>query len=130
MAEEILVTDFLSNEMIAAGKNLVEQLDIDKAAIDRAFWLYNSEEKRWKLVIISKLVDDQGPKSFYNKIVSANSNIGSQIISLNDIEAAGLNHKIAKLLGFIVGATKGIGGARLSRNTINGVFIEDVYLYR
>ncbi len=131
MAEEVLVTEYLSKEMIEAGLNLLKQLDKNNLDIRKAFWLYNSDEKRWKLVIISDLVDKEGPKFFYNKVIEVNNRLTDTTVSLNDIEAAGDNHKIAKLLGIIIGGTnKSFIGARLSKNTINGVFIEDVYMYR
>lgn len=132
MAKNILVTESLSDSMIKAGAKLIECLDLEKSQVKSAFWLYISDEKIWKLIIASPLVDSEGPRKFYKRIVTANESAekNEAIVSLNDIGVTNTSNQIVQLLKIAIGTGDGISGIRFSRNTINGVFIEDCYIYR
>jgi hypothetical protein len=132
MAKNILVTESLSDSMIKAGAKLIERLDLEKSQVKSAFWLYISDEKIWKLKIASPLVDSEGPRKFYKRIVAANESAekDEDVISLNDIGVTNTSNQIVQILKIAVGTGAGISGIRFSRNTINGVFIEDCYIYR
>ena len=131
MAKDILVPDMLSEQMIKAGAKLVERLDVDKSEVKSAFWLFFQEERLWKLIIASTLVASEGPRNFYKRVVSANQQADEEesVLSLNDISVTGVDHQIVQLLR-LIGTGIGISGIRFSRNSINGVFIEDAYIYR
>lgn len=134
MAKDILVADSLSGSMMDAGAKLIERLDAKQSEIKSAFWIYFSEDKTWKLIIASPVVDTMGPREFYKKIVDANSEASEEeeVISLNDVGVTNTTNQIVQLLKFAIdtGAGDGISGIRFSRNTINGHFIEDSYIYR
>jgi len=132
MAKDILVTESLSDSMMRAGAKLVERLDAEKSELKSAFWLYFSEDKAWKLIIASPLVDSLGPREYYKKVVTANSTASEEeeVISLNDIGVTNTANQIVQLLKFAIGTDDGIAGIRFSKNTINGHFIEDSYIYR
>jgi len=132
MAKDILVAESLSDSMIKAGAKLIERLDTEQAEIKSAFWVYFSEDKAWKLIIASPLVDSLGPREFYRKVVKANSDASQEeeVISLNHIGVTNTANQIAQLLKIAIGTVDGISGIRFSRNTINGHFIEDSYIYR
>ncbi|MES2676263.1 MAG: hypothetical protein V4660_18640 [Pseudomonadota bacterium] len=132
MAKDILVTEILSDSMMKAGAKLVERLDAEQAEVKSAFWLYFSEDKTWKLIIASPLVDSLGPREYYKKVVGANSAASEEeeVISLNNIGVTNTVSQIVQLLKFAIGTGGGISGIRFSRNTINGHFIEDSYIYR
>ena len=132
MAKDILVTESLSCSMMNAGAKLIERLDAKHSEIKSAFWLYFSEDKTWKLIIASPLVDTLGPREFYKKVVDANSTASEEeeVISLNDIGVTSTTHHVVHLLRSAIGTDGGISGIRFSRNTINGHFIEDSYIYR
>ena len=132
MAKNILVTESLSDSMIKAGAKLIERLDLEKSQVESAFWLYISDEKIWKLIIASPLVDSEGPRKFYKRIVAANESAEKDegIISLNDIGVTNTSNQMVLVLKIAIGTDDGISGIRFSRNTINGLFIEDSYIYR
>jgi len=132
MAKNILVTESLSDSMIKAGAKLVERLGLERSQVKSAFWQYISDEKIWKLIIASPLVDSEGPRKFYKRIVAANESAekDEQVISLNDIGVTNTSEQIVQLLKIAIGTGDGISGIRFSRNTINGIFIEDCYIYR
>ncbi|MCQ8116255.1 hypothetical protein [Methylomonas rosea] len=132
MAKEVLVTETLSQQMIDAGSILLKKLDEANADVKSAFWLFFSEEKTWKLILASPLVGSYGPREFYKKIVISNQQATDldNIVSLNDIGVTNTDNQVVQLLSFAVGTGDVIAGIRFSRNTINGVFIEDSYIYR
>lgn len=130
MVKNTLVTSTLSTEMTEAGKYLLEQLDLKKSKIKSFFWLFFPEEKTWKLMVASPIVEDEGPRNFYKRIVDINREAKEEIISPNNIIVANLNNKIVNLLGFLIGTDDGIHDIRCSGNTINGTYIEDAYIYR
>lgn len=132
MAKDILVTESLTDSMMQAGAKLIERLDASNSDIKSAFWLYFSEEKIWKIIIASPLVDSEGPRNYYKRVVEANSQASEQeeTISLNDVGVTSTSNQIVQLLKLAIGTGGGISGIRFSRNTINGMFIEDTYIYR
>ncbi|PJB78550.1 MAG: hypothetical protein CO095_00435 [Armatimonadetes bacterium CG_4_9_14_3_um_filter_58_7] len=132
MAKEVLVTETLSEQMVAAGLKLVERLDADHAGVAGVFWLFHSEEKRWELTIASPLVVTEGPRKFYKRVFAANQQASAEeyVISLHDIAVTGIDHQIVQLLRLAIDTGVGVSGVRFSRNTVNGVFIEDAYVYR
>ncbi|WP_417345766.1 hypothetical protein [Ferrimonas sp.] len=132
MAETVLVSTSLSDNMVKAGAQLIRRLDESNAQVSSSFWFYLSEERAWKLIIASQLVDDEGPRSFYKRIVDANKLAidDEKTISLNDIGVYGPTNNIVQLLRFAIHTGDGISDVRFSRNTINGLFIEDAHIYR
>ena len=132
MAKNILVTESLSDSMIKAGAKLIERLDARKSQVRSAFWLYIPEDNIWKLIIASPLVDTLGPRAYYKSVVEANdvAQEEEEVVSLNDIGVTNTGNKIVQLLKTAIGTGDSISGIRFSRNTINGHFIENSYIYR
>jgi len=132
MAKDILVTESLSDSMLKAGVKLIERLDADGADIQSSFWLYAEEDKIWKLIMASPLVDTEGPREYYKKIHVANSLADDleETISLHDISVTNTSNKIVQVLKSAINTGNKIAGIRFSRNMINGIFIEDSYIYR
>ena len=132
MDKELVVREVLSEQMIGAGVKLIERLDQLESNVQAALWLFLPEEKIWKLMIISPLVKTDGPRSFYKHILDANKKAdeSESIISLNDVGVADTSIPLISLLRIAISTGGGIGGIRFSKDTINGVFIEDAYIYR
>jgi hypothetical protein len=124
-----MVTQTLTKEMIDEGASLLKRLDAEKAKITAAFWFYLENSDTWTLIIASPMVQSQGPKELYGQIQKLLSN--GSALSLRDISVLPSDDPIPKLLSAAVktGAND-ISGIRFSRNTINGHFIEDAYIYR
>lgn len=133
MVENALVTEILSKEMINAGRYLLEQLDSTHSEIKSFFWFYFPEEKTWKLIISSPIVKKKGPRNFYKIVNDINRKAkekNQETISLNNIIVVTPENEIVKLLSFFIGTGDSISGVRCTGNTINGVYIEDAYIYR
>ncbi|MCL0065897.1 hypothetical protein M1N79_03330 [Dehalococcoidia bacterium] len=132
MAKELVVTELLSDTMIEVGKRLVERLDESKSDVQAAFWMFIPDEKRWKLIIVSQFVKQDGPRQFYKRVVEANKKAdeSESVVSLNDVGVADTSDTLVNLLRAAISTGDAISGIRFSRNTINGTFIEDSYIYR
>ncbi|MCD9544075.1 hypothetical protein GLP24_04315 [Photobacterium carnosum] len=131
MVKELLVNETLTDTMIKSGAQLIRELDKQGADVSSAFWFYVSEEEIWKLIFVSQKISEEGPRSYYKRIMEANKKLGRKLekISLNDIGVSSLDHGIVQLLRMMI-QVDGLGGVRFSKNTINGHYIDDVYIYR
>ena len=132
MAKEILVTELLSDQMILAGAKLIEKLDDSSCQVKAAFWMFFPEEKIWKFILASPLVKKEGPRKYYKRIVDVDKEVGAEdnIISLNDISVLDVDNQLVQLLKFAISTGDSISNTRFSKNTINGVFIDDTHIYR
>lgn len=132
MAEETMVKEMLTKEMIQAGADLVRRLDEAHLEVDASLWLYIPDANLWRLVIASPAVKDEGPKRVYQKIQSVLSQAPDDAykVALSDISVVENTDPLVTLLRTSVKTGMDISGRRFSRNTINGHFIEDAYLYR
>jgi len=132
MAKEILVTELLSEQMILAGVELLKKLDENSCRVKAAFWMLLPDEKTWRFILASPLVKEEGPRRYYKRIVNISKNAGTKdnIISLNDISVSGVDDQLIQLLKFTVKTGDSISNIRISKNTINGVFIDDTHIYR
>lgn len=132
MAEDLLVGEQLTPDMIKSGETLVAALDKRNFSVKGAFWLFLPDEHVWRLIIVSPEVRQLGPKAVYRKIRSAlgklspsTANVGTKDISVIEEKAP-----LYVLLRSAISTGPGLSGIRFSRNVINGQLIEDAYLYR
>lgn len=132
MAKKLFITEWLSKEMILAGQFLIEKLDKTNAKVYAAFWLLDAEEKIWKLVIVSPLVETEGTKNYYKRIsdIYQAVAIDEDIVALHDIDVCDTDNRIINALKNSVLGNAILGNNRLGKNIINGIYIEDMYLYR
>ncbi len=133
MAEEVLVKESISREMISAGERLARHLVGSEFPVDGLLWLYDSEANAWRFVVASPEVKTSGPKSVYQKlrpIVDELSQRGGEIVAWDDIFVVDSNDSLIQLLRQAITTGQAISGIRFSRNVVNGVLIEDAYIYR
>ncbi len=133
MAKELLVKDYLSPQMIKSGENLIKKLDKKQAQVKSALWFFMPEERVWTFLIASPLVDLEGPKKFYKKIIEANrsSKTSERIISINNVSVTSPSEPLIQIINLIsITGSESIQSVRFTGGTINGFFIEDCYIYR
>lgn len=132
MAEETVVKEVLTQEMIQAGADLIRRLDEAQLEISTSLWLYMPDKNLWRLLIASPSVRKEGPKKVYQKIQTVLSKMPDDApqILLQDISAVEDIHPLISSLKVSMRLGGGVSGRRLSRSTINGHFIEDAYIYR
>ena len=132
MADEMVVKESLTNEMIEAGAELISRLDAAGFELNAGLWLYMEEPNSWRLILASPVVTRDGPNKAYKKIQSVLSKNSEDrnVIALANISAVEPDKPIIALLRKAVKIGNGISGVRFSRNAVNGQNIEDSYIYR
>ena len=114
-----------------AGKALLKKLDEVKFKVKAALWLYMPDPEEWRLVLASPSIDTDGPKRAYETVQSQLQGIGQKdILSLQNISLVSPRDKLIKALKSVIKTGKEISHIRLTRNVINGLFLEDAYIYR
>jgi hypothetical protein len=129
--EEMVATD-LTQKMIDAGAVLIRKLDERGIQPDAAFWYYFPDTSAWKLVIAEIKVGQTGPRQAYQDMqkLLAESRSDIPFISLDDIALTEPDAPLVALLRIAIRTGPAISGIRFRHNVINGIFIEDAYIYR
>jgi hypothetical protein len=113
-----------------AGAELLGRLDEAAVPVAAALWLHFPEADEWRLVIGSPLVDQAGAHETYARIqrVLADSGLGEQL----PLRAITVMSPAEPLLQALRGAVsvRDAGVVRLGRSVVEGVYIEDAYIYR
>ena len=132
MAEETVVKEILTQEMIQAGAELTRRLDEAHLEVRASLWLYIPDKNLWRLIVASPAVRQDGPKKVYQQIQTILSKMSDKTwkIPLHDISVVEDSDPLIALLRTSMSTEDGISGIRFSRDTINGHFIEDAYIYR
>ena len=118
MAEETMVKETLTKEMIQAGADLVRRLNEAHLEVNASLWLYIPDANLWRLVIASPAVKDEGPKRVYQKIQSVLSQAPDDAykITLSDISVIENTDPLVTLFRTAVKTGIDISGLRFSRN--------------
>lgn len=122
----------LTNELIEAGKTLIQNLDNGGGKPEAALWFYFSDIEQWKLMLAYEDLNVEGPRKFYQEIQSTLLNRGAELpdLSLENIVLAQSDAPLIKLIRIMIRTGPGISGVRFTNNSINGTVIEDAYIYR
>jgi len=114
-----------------AGEALLSKLDEIEFNVKAAFWFYVQDSEEWRLIIASPIVDKDGQKKAYETVQSQLQELnGCYELSLRNISLVSPGEKLIKALKSVFKLDKAISPIRFTRNVINGMFIEDAYIYR
>ena len=118
--------------MISAGERLARYLVNSEIPIDALLWIYVPESNAWRFLVASPEVKINGPKSVYQKIRSSIEQMpgDEERVAWDDIVVVDSNDPLIKLLRQAITTGQAISGIRFSRNIVNGVLIEDAYIYK
>lgn len=132
MAQELLVGEQLTPDMIKSGELLIAALDKLNLLVKGAFWLLLPDQHVWRLFIASPEVRLHGPKAVYRKVVAALHKLPAEAtpIGTKDISVVEDKDPLLLRLRSAVSTGPGTSGIRFSKNVIDGQLIEDAYLYR
>jgi len=130
MAEETVVKESLSNEMIESGKSVLEDLDRRRFRVDAALWLYVTDSNEWRLLLATPKVHIDGPKKAYKRLLQTLRDSGVHGVTYDNVAVVDSRDPLIQLLRRAVSKNRSMNGIRFSRYTINGQFIEDAYIYR
>jgi len=126
VAETALVADD-----IQMGRRAAEAFDSFGPEARALFWFYMVEAGEWRLVVATPVVDEAGPKAAYTQIAKTLDREGiADELPLRRVSAMGADDPLVALLRKGIRTGPGISGIRFSNNVINGVHIDDAYIYR
>jgi hypothetical protein len=132
VVEEMVVKEVLSEQMIEAGKELLEALDKRRQIdISSALWLYEPANITWQLVLASPSVSIVGPRQVYRIILGTLADLREKQLglTLDDIQVVPSDDPL--ILKFKLGLGRDeIRDVRFNRNAVGGQYIEDAYIYK
>lgn len=144
MAEEVVVKEQLTSDMIAAGDELTRRLLGDKDfGLLCSLWLYTSEWNGWKLVVATPIVESSGPIHTYQQIqgIMGEDWQAEWDIHLYTISVLRSNHSLVRALRSlghfeIQDLPRGPRPSptvkvrkKITSTRVQDVFIEDAYIY-
>lgn len=144
MAEETLVKETLTQEMVDSGMELARALLGQQIELTACFWLYSAEANDWKLAVSFPQVDTEGPKKAYETIQTIQSVIRPAgfrqsepeparfarllRLYLDDITVLGPSHRLVRSV-LAVPLDPDSPGVRFKRSRLGDSFFDDVYVY-
>lgn len=130
MDKILLVGRSFTNEMMEAGSIFVREIERSSLHLHAALWVQPTPDDFWKFVLAFPEVRLEGPRYVYkklraisNRISASEFKIGTEIISVVDEK----DRFIQMFRGVM--RVDG-GGVRFARNSLNGSYIEDAYIYK
>lgn len=116
--------------MIEEGRRLLTALDKADVAVRAALWLYNSERETWTLQLAMPAFDALGPRASYEALEKV---IRSAKIGLR-LDQVGVARSDAPMIETLRSAVKtpvkAVSGIWFTQNVVEGVVVEDAYIYR
>lgn len=130
MDKELLVGRTLFPEMVEAGEALVRKIEASPLHLCAALWFQESTDADWRLIFAFPEVRLEGPKSVYKKVRSISNKLppSEPKIKSEDISVVDDKDRFISIFKGVVRVDG--GGVRFSRNFINGLYIEDAYIYK
>ena len=122
----------LVNRAIEDGEKLVERLERKQFPVSAAFWRYLDEDMLWRLLIVSPVVDQEGPLRSYMHVTDAIDELGSSVqFGVSDVSVMGPSWtQFQDLRRTIESAGVGRIKAAGQPGTPQGIAFEDFYIYR
>lgn len=132
MAENTVVKEQLTEDMIEAGALLTQKLDELGLPVTVAVWFFMPEINEWRLLFASPSVAAEGPREVYRQIKTAIDSLGpsAESVPFSSIGLIDGNHHIVQLLKSAWHTGPSVARIRFSKNVINGHFIDDALIYR
>jgi hypothetical protein len=115
---------------ITGGERVLQILDRASFKVSVALWLYSSEFEAWRLNIASPLVDTEGPKEAYIRLLSALRAADPDLTANLTITLVSPKDPLMRALRRTFGTASSVHGMRLGNNVIDGLFVEQAYVYR
>ena len=128
MAENMLVKEALTNEMIDAGAELIANLDHQGWPPAWAFWMFDPERNDWRLILRPPATANENDLESYQRIRNT-LRATTTPLSLTDVSVRPDPRMLEALASGLPPGWEE-RGRRLKRTALKGVYIDDVYLYR
>ncbi len=121
----------LAAGLVEAGASLLEALDAAGAAPDTAFWLRFRDVDDWRLVLGGGRLVRHGPRIAHSRIrrILAES-ARFDPLTMQLIGVAKPDAQVVRILRSALRTGPGIHGVRIRDNVLNGVRVQEAYVYR
>ena len=116
--------------VISLGRRKIVDLPASHFRVRAAFWLYLPESHEWRLIVATPRVDEKGPLETYREIravLAANLDLN---LSLQNISVVSPKDPLVKAFQDALKLAPDPEGVRFTRNTMDGKYVEDSYVYR
>lgn len=111
------------------GTKLLEQLDRHRVPVDAAFW-FQDDDDQWKLYLHTSLIESQSRTKAYKAIQKALAGLADSV-AVQDLNLLRADDPILRAMRVLISTGgQGISTIRLTRSTINGLFIRDALVHR
>jgi hypothetical protein len=131
-SQEVVMSDVetLDGVDIEFGRKLWQRLrDNQDFPIQGIFWLSEPNIGGWHLVIASPKVDTLGPRDAYLELAPIMRSITADSSQHIKIELISPKQPMFQALRSLFGSTDSVEGKRLNNTMVDGMFIDDAYLY-
>jgi hypothetical protein len=119
----------LVERQIDEGQEFIDLLISDGFDVSAAAWVKPSEEDRWVLYLVSKVVDDHGLSAAYRAVHPVLSKLHTLWISLADLKLVGPTNPVAADIMEINRKYPGRNPTRSRRPQLGGMSIDEAYVY-
>jgi hypothetical protein len=118
------------SEDIEAGRNVVAALDAAGFPVEAAFWLYNSDQDRWRLWIATPRAGEDLGKAYLKVREILDTVTDRKVLELPQITLRLPTDRTVEAVKSLINV-KGLSDVRMRHNLgDHGVFIEDTLIYR
>ncbi len=128
-----MVKNALVDGYTAAGKRLIELLDVEGLSITGALWFYDADLGDWSLLLASPAVDLDGARKVYRDVLKVLGRHQAELgpLQADDVSVKSPRDKPFSLLRGVVGTgARDIASIRFTQNRINDTLVEDAFIYR
>ena len=121
----------LDASLIENGKKVIKVLDNTVVKPTSVFWFYFADLESWRLIISSPYYTEKNSQDCYKDFIDRTNKTKFTRLKISDVTLVPENNDLVNLLKVAVKTeADAIDGITFTSNTINGVFIENAYIYR
>jgi hypothetical protein len=131
VAENTVLKEVLTDEMVEAGARLVRKLDELAIPVTAAFWMLDTEINEWRLFLACPLVQRDGPPAVYEMIYRAIAQLDERTTQVLFMAiSVAPDEELIEALRATLRTEADVERIRFRRNVAGGHFIEDALIYR
>lgn len=127
-----MATATLLNYELEEGQRLIDALNLAGLSTDSALWIYSSDSESWHLMLTSEICDREGTLKAYKEILTVFRDVQPELkIDWTSLIAVSPNHELIEgLRQSQLQWHRNLSGRRLTDNMVNGVRVDDGYIYQ
>ena len=126
-----MATATLLNYELEEGQRLIDALNLSGLSTDSALWIYSSDSESWHLMLTSEICGE-GTLKAYKEILTIFRDFQPELkIDWTSLTAVSPKHELIEdLRQSQLQWHRNLSGRRLTDNMVNGVRVNDGYIYQ